>query len=132
MSEQVVHKINAWIGGGVLSRTAGEAIVRWLDDPACDAFAGEIRALIDAGNTGELEDAFGASIAFGTGGMRGRMGPGPNRFNTVSVGRAAQGLARYLLRADGPEGRHNRSRGGRAGAGPPCPSRSGTSEPRPG
>lgn len=117
MSEQVVLKTNVWIGEGVLSRTAGEAIVRWLDDPACDAFAGEIRALVDAGNTGELEDAFGTSIAFGTGGMRGRMGPGPNRFNTITMGRAAQGLARYILREDAPEGRENRSLGGRAGAG---------------
>ena len=147
MSEQVVLKINAWIGEGVLSRTAGEAIVQWLDDPACEVFAGEIRALVDAGNTGELEDAFGTSIAFGTGGMRGRMGPGPNRFNTVTVGRAAQGLAQYVSgmgdgdepadgwqesdgpdddgqgnedRRDlgsGPEGLHNRNLGGRAGAG---------------
>lgn len=137
VNEQAVQKINAWSGEGVLSRTAGETIVRWLDDPACDAYAGEILALVDAGNTGELEDAFGASIAFGTGGMRGRMGPGPNRFNTVTVGRAAQGLARYVSRmsngdeaaGDGPDGRyrrdhgigpeggHNRSRGGRAGTG---------------
>lgn len=139
MSAQAVQEINAWIGDGTLSRTAGEAIVRWLDDPACDAFAGEIRALVETGNTGELEDAFGTSIAFGTGGMRGRMGPGPNRFNTITVGRAAQGLARYIsgmgdgdeLVGDGPgdrpdgdgpdgsgtEGRHNRSPGGRAGAG---------------
>ncbi|MCY3714057.1 MAG: phospho-sugar mutase [Gemmatimonadetes bacterium] len=123
MNAQAVQKINAWIGDGTLSRTAGEAIVQWLDDPACDAFAGEIRALVDAGNTGELEDAFSTSIAFGTGGMRGRMGPGPNRFNTLTVGRAAQGLARYLLREDGfsigagTGGRHNRSLGGRTGAG---------------
>ena len=117
MSDQAVHKINAWIGEGVLSRTAGEAIVCWLDDPACEAFAGEIRALVDAGDTGELENAFGSAIAFGTGGMRGRMGPGPNRFNTVTVGRAAQGLARYLLRENGTEGWSIRSPGGRAGAG---------------
>jgi len=122
MNEHAVRKINAWIGESVLSRTAGEAIVQWLDDPACVAFAGEIRALVDAGNTGELEDAFGSAIAFGTGGMRGRMGPGPNRFNTITVGRAAQGLARYLLREDGfsigagTGSRQNRSPGGRAGA----------------
>ena len=116
MSEHLVPKINAWIGDGTLSRTAGEAVVRWLDDPACDAIADEIHALVDAGNTGELEDAFVTSITFGTGGMRGRMGPGPNRFNTITVGRAAQGLARYVHRGAGWEGRHNRSLGGRTGA----------------
>lgn len=117
MTDPIASKIDEWVGEDVLSRTAGEAIVRWLDDPACDAFAGGIRALVDAGDTGELEDAFGTSIAFGTGGMRGRMGPGPNRFNTITVGRAAQGLARYLLREDGPEGWHIRNIGGRSGPG---------------
>ena len=117
MSAQTVRKINAWIGEGVLSRTAGEAIVCWLDDPACETFVGEIRALIDDGDTGELEDAFGTSIVFGTGGMRGRMGPGPNRFNTFTVGRSAQGLALYILREDGPVGWSNRGLGDRAGAG---------------
>ncbi|MDE2727916.1 MAG: hypothetical protein OXI19_07825, partial [Gemmatimonadota bacterium] len=136
MNEKAIQKTNGWIGDGTLSRTAGEAIVRWLDDPACAAFAGEIRALVDAGSTGELEDAFGSAIAFGTGGMRGPMGPGPNRFNTITVGRAAQGLAQYVSgmgdgdepsgdgpadkdRRDlgsGPDGWHNRGSGGRAGA----------------
>ncbi|MCY3555607.1 MAG: phospho-sugar mutase [Gemmatimonadetes bacterium] len=101
VDDQAVQKINAWIGEGVLSRTAGEAIVCWLDDPACEAFVDEIRALVDDGDTDELEDAFGSAIAFGTGGMRGRMGPGPNRFNTLTVGRAAQGLARYVSRMRG-------------------------------
>lgn len=141
MSEQAVQKINTWIGDGTLSRTAGEAIMQWLDDPACAAFAGAILTLIDAGNTGELEEAFGTSIAFGTGGMRSPMGPGPNRFNTITVGRAAQGLARYVsgmgdgdepagdepsgegpdgrdrrAGGSGPDGWHNRGSGGRAGA----------------
>ena len=136
MSEQAVQKINTWIGDGTLSRTAGEAIIQWLAEPTCDASAAEILALVDTGNTGELEDAFGADIAFGTGGMRGPMGPGPNRFNTVTVGRAAQGLAHYVSgmgdgdgspsdgrdgrhrrdRGSGQEGRHNRNFGDRAGA----------------
>ncbi len=116
MTDPIASKIDEWVGGGVLSRSAGEAIVRWLDDPACDAFAGGIRALVDAGDTGELEDAFGTSIAFGTGGMRGRMGPGPNRFNTITVGRAAQGLARYLSGAanDDEQGGGDGSRSGGA------------------
>ena len=44
----------------------------------------------------ELEDAFYAEIAFGTGGMRGIMGPGTNRINKYTLGKASQGVANYL------------------------------------
>ena len=44
----------------------------------------------------ELEDAFYAEIAFGTGGMRGIMGPGTNRVNKYTLGKASQGVANYL------------------------------------
>lgn len=100
MSNPTVLKIKEWTGGGVLSRTAGEAIVRWLTEADFTAFGAEIRSLVEAGDTDELEYAFGSTIAFGTGGLRGRMGPGPNRFNTHTVGVAAQGLARYLSGTD--------------------------------
>ncbi len=96
MSSPTISKINAWIASGVLSRTAGEAIVRWLTEADFGAFGAEIRTLVEAGDTNELEDAFGSAVAFGTGGLRGRMGPGPSRFNTRTVGVAAQGLARYV------------------------------------
>ena len=96
VTNPTILKINAWIAGGVLSRTAGEAIVRWLTEADFTAFGAEIRTLVEAGDTDELEDAFGSTIAFGTGGLRGKMGPGPNRFNARTVGVAAQGLARYV------------------------------------
>ena len=41
----------------------------------------------------ELEDAFYTEIAFGTGGMRGIMGPGTNRINKYTLGKASQGVA---------------------------------------
>jgi phosphomannomutase len=44
----------------------------------------------------ELADAFSGPLEFGTAGLRGRVGPGPNRMNLVVVARAAAGLARYL------------------------------------
>lgn len=109
MSNPTILKINAWIADGVLSRTAGEAMLRWLTEADFAAFKAEIRALVEAGDTDELEDAFGSAIAFGTGGLRGRMGPGPNRFNTRTVGVAAQGLARYLSGVD--DTRTDRARG---------------------
>lgn len=43
-----------------------------------------------------LEDHFYKDLQFGTGGMRGEMGPGTNRINIYTVRRAAQGLAQYM------------------------------------
>jgi phosphomannomutase len=75
----------------------------WLaDDPDTDTRA-ELQRLIDAAAVGdaaaraEIDDAFRGPLAFGTAGLRGRMGPGPNRMNRVTVARAAAGIAAYLL-----------------------------------
>lgn len=43
-----------------------------------------------------LEDAFACNLHFGTGGLRGKVGIGPNRLNVWTVGKATQGLADYL------------------------------------
>jgi phosphomannomutase len=44
-----------------------------------------------------LQSRFGARLAFGTAGLRGELGAGPNRMNRVLVAQAALGLAQYLL-----------------------------------
>ncbi|MDO0559407.1 phospho-sugar mutase, partial [Escherichia coli] len=43
-----------------------------------------------------LEEAFYKNLEFGTGGMRGEIGPGTNRMNIYSVRKASAGLAAYI------------------------------------
>ncbi|MBB3907674.1 phospho-sugar mutase [Anoxybacteroides rupiense] len=43
-----------------------------------------------------LEDCFYKNLEFGTGGMRGEIGPGVNRMNIYTVRKASEGLARYI------------------------------------
>lgn len=49
-----------------------------------------------AGDDKALEDAFFQELSFGTAGLRGIIGAGPNRMNVRTVGKATQGLADYL------------------------------------
>lgn len=44
----------------------------------------------------EIEERFSCDLAFGTGGLRGRMGVGTNRMNIYTVRKATQGLANYI------------------------------------
>ncbi len=75
------------------------AVDNWLADPAiATGDKDEIRALISAGNERELTDRFYRDLEFGTGGIRGILGAGPNRMNIYTVGAAAQGLANYIAK----------------------------------
>lgn len=56
----------------------------------------EIQKLIDDKAYTELTDSFYRDLEFGTGGLRGIMGPGSNRINKYTIGAATQGLANYL------------------------------------
>ncbi|AUS28920.1 phospho-sugar mutase [Paenibacillus sp. P2(2022)] len=79
-----------------LSKKALEGIESWLQDPYIDEETKqELRAL--QGNDQELEDRFYKELEFGTGGLRGVIGAGSNRMNRYVIGRATQGLARYIL-----------------------------------
>ncbi len=44
----------------------------------------------------DIKDSFFRELSFGTGGLRGKLGLGPNRLNVYTVGKATQGLADYL------------------------------------
>lgn len=57
----------------------------------------ELLALIEAENLVELESRMGARLDFGTAGLRGELGAGPNRMNRVLVAQAAAGIRDYVL-----------------------------------
>ncbi len=79
-----------------LSPAALANLDRWLTDPGLAAFASDIEALADSESWDELEDAFAARLRVGTGGLRGPLGPGPNRINARTIGEAAQGLSAFI------------------------------------
>lgn len=62
-------------------------------------FSKEIEELIAKEDYKELEDRFYQTLEFGTGGLRGIMGGGTNRMNTLEINKATQGLANYLNKA---------------------------------
>jgi phosphomannomutase len=80
-----------------------EAARAWAADDPDGRMRDELTALVARAQAGdsaaitEIDDAFAGTLAFGTAGLRGRIGPGPNRMNQVVVARAAAGLAAYLI-----------------------------------
>lgn len=75
-----------------MHQTTDDALQYWLDH----ASSAEERAEIAiAGKSGD--DSFLAELHFGTGGLRAKLGMGPNRMNIHTVGKASQGLANYLV-----------------------------------
>lgn len=79
-----------------------QAIV-WAEhdpDPATTAALTGIIAraeVDDAAAIAELTSMFAGPLQFGTAGLRAELGPGPARMNRVVVGRAAKGLADWLV-----------------------------------
>jgi phosphoglucomutase len=68
---------------------------QWLTYEQLDE---EMKALLQEKRNDQkwLEDCFYKNLEFGTGGMRGEIGPGTNRMNIYTVRKASEGLARYI------------------------------------
>ncbi len=73
-----------------------------MDDDPDPVTAQELSSLLAAADEGDLEasidlaDRFAGMLEFGTAGLRGALGGGPNRMNRAVVLRAAAGLVAYL------------------------------------
>jgi phosphoglucomutase len=72
---------------------------KWLTSTFDQETQTKVQSLIDS-DPDILADSFYKNIAFGTGGMRGLMGPGTNRINKYTLGKATQGLANYILQGN--------------------------------
>lgn len=68
----------------------------WLAaDPDTETRA-ELEQLLEAGDTAELQNRFSSTLKFGTAGLRGELGAGPNRMNRVVVRQTTAALTDYL------------------------------------
>src|ERR1022692_1237840 len=123
----------------VTAEAALRAVVEaWIADDPDAGDRGELRALLDcafegarsdtgagagsgpdAGAAAELRDRFGGRLRFGTAGLRGAVGAGPNRMNRAGVRAATAAVAGWLLgdKADGAGAAGAADGDGRVGSG---------------
>ncbi len=74
-----------------------EQVTRWLEKDPDPRTREELQHLIDEQNIAELEDRFSRRLEFGTAGLRGKVGCGPNRMNRLVIQETATGLGHYLI-----------------------------------
>lgn len=71
----------------------------YIKEEKDERFRHEVEELVAKNDMAELEDRFYQSLEFGTGGLRGIMGGGTNRMNTLMINKATQGLSNYVIKA---------------------------------
>jgi phosphomannomutase len=88
-----------------VSQDLRELAAAWLEDDPDPETRADGLALLQASDPAALAEHFGQRLAFGTAGLRGALGPGPNRMNRALVRRVSAGLAAVLReQALQPEG----------------------------
>ncbi len=85
-------------GGMTTNDALRRSAERWMaDDPDPDTRAEIAALLVSLGGGADLADRFSQRLEFGTAGLRGVIGAGPNRMNVKVVREATAGLCAYLM-----------------------------------
>ncbi|MEY4559320.1 MAG: hypothetical protein RLZ82_335 [Actinomycetota bacterium] len=74
-----------------------ESASAWANQDPDVVTRDELLSLIEAKDISALESRMNARLDFGTAGLRGELGAGPNRMNRVLVAQAAAGIRDYVL-----------------------------------
>lgn len=96
--------------GDTWSQALAERVRDWVADDPDPVTRHEVGDLLDRADTGDvaaradLTARFAADLEFGTAGLRGPLGGGPNRMNLAVVIRTAAGIARWLTDTEGAAG----------------------------
>ncbi|MCB9592966.1 MAG: phospho-sugar mutase [Sandaracinaceae bacterium] len=80
-----------------VSESLREVAEAWRADDPDPVTSQEVTALLAEGDAAALHDRFDRGLEFGTAGLRGLLGAGPNRMNRKVVIRATAGLCAYVL-----------------------------------
>ncbi len=78
IEKNILDKVNVWLTPTFDQQTQ-DAVIKMMTE-----------------NPKELTESFYKDLEFGTGGMRGIMGPGSNRINKYTLGKNTQGISQYL------------------------------------
>ena len=76
--------------------TIEEKYRSWI---SCPVMTDELLSILSTMDEATVHDSFYRDLEFGTGGLRGVLGPGTNRMNVFTVIRATRGLGKYLKAA---------------------------------
>ncbi|SHO56997.1 phospho-sugar mutase [Vibrio quintilis] len=74
-----------------------EQLNQWLERDPDPKTKEELNRLISENQQEELNDRFKSRLEFGTAGLRGKVGCGPNRMNRLVIQETATGLGHYLI-----------------------------------
>ncbi|MCG3760743.1 phospho-sugar mutase [Vibrio cincinnatiensis] len=73
-------------------------VTSWLEKDPDPKTRQELQTLIDQQQWNEIEERFKSRLEFGTAGLRGKVGCGPNRMNRLVIQETAAGLGAYLIK----------------------------------